>query len=109
MKILQIELKDYERYPEIVSQVEEVVKDDGLNVLFNSAGISPRSSFFGMSKLKVSELMDVYAVNCVAPLMLTKVSLLKQPKLIKILNKVFNLLIHIQGPSPFTQNCSIQE
>lgn len=70
--ILQIDLKDFDKYPEIVTQVENVVKDQGLNVLFNNAGISPRSSFLGLKALKPNELMDVYAVNCVAPLMMTK-------------------------------------
>lgn len=37
--ILQIDLKDFDKYPEVVGQVESVVKEDGLNVLFNSAGI----------------------------------------------------------------------
>ena len=70
--ILQIDLVDVDKYSEIVSQVDAVVKDSGLNVLFNSAGISPRSSFLGLKALKAKELMDVFAVNCVAPLMLTK-------------------------------------
>lgn len=72
LKILEIDLKNFDKYPELVKQVEDVVKDEGLNVLFNSAGISPRSSFLGLRALKANELMDVYAVNCVAPLMLTK-------------------------------------
>ncbi|KAL7026961.1 hypothetical protein ACKWTF_005249 [Chironomus riparius] len=72
LHILEIDLKDYDKYPELVKQVQEVVKDEGLNVLFNSAGISPRSSFMGIRGLKASELMDTYAVNCVAPLMLSK-------------------------------------
>lgn len=56
------------------------MQEQGLNVLFNSAGISPRSSFLGLKALKASELMDVYSVNVVAPLMLSKafVPLLKQ-------------------------------
>lgn len=33
---------------------------------------SPRSSFLGLKALKPNELMDAYAVNVVAPLMLTK-------------------------------------
>jgi len=33
---------------------------------------NPRSSFLGLKALKASELMDVFAVNCVAPLMLSK-------------------------------------
>lgn len=78
--ILQIDLKDFDKYPEVVSQVKNVVQDQGLNVLFNSAGISPRSSFLGIKALKPNELMDVFAVNCVAPLMLCKafVPLLKK-------------------------------
>jgi len=70
--ILQIDLKNFEKYPEIVAQVDDVVKGEGLNVLFNNAGVSPRSSFLGLKALKPNELMDVFAVNCVAPLMMTK-------------------------------------
>lgn len=69
---MQVDLKDFDKYPEIVSQVEGLVKDSGLNVLFNSAGVSPKSSFLGLKALKPNELMEVYAVNCVAPLMMTK-------------------------------------
>lgn len=72
MHILQIDLRDFDKYPQLVSQVEEVVKDDGLNVIFNSAGISPRSSHLGLKALKASELTDTFQVNVVAPLMLTK-------------------------------------
>lgn len=73
-------MNEFDKYPEVVSQVQGVVKEGGLNVLFNSAGISPRSSFLGLKALKAKELMDVFAVNCVAPLMLTKafVPLLKK-------------------------------
>lgn len=67
-----MDVKEFEKYPEVVKQVEQIVGGQGLNVLFNSAGISPRSSFLGMRALKASELMDAYAVNCVAPLMLSK-------------------------------------
>lgn len=70
--LLEIDLKEFDKYPTIVQQVGDVVKDEGLNVLFNNAGISPRSSFMGLRALKASELMDTYAVNCVAPLLLTK-------------------------------------
>lgn len=80
LKILEIDLKDFDKYGELVKQVEGVVKDEGLNVLFNSAGISPRSSFLGLRALKSNELIDAYTVNCVAPLMLSKafVPLLKK-------------------------------
>lgn len=69
---MQIDLKDFNKYPEVVSQVQSIVNNEGLNVLFNSAGISPRSSFLGIKALKPNELMDAFAVNCVAPLMLSK-------------------------------------
>lgn len=72
VKIIQMDVRDYDKYPQVIQQVEEVVKDQGLNLLFNNAGISPKSSFLGLKALKTSELMDVFEVNCVAPLMLTK-------------------------------------
>lgn len=72
LHLLEIDLKNFESYAELVKNVEETVKDDGLNVLFNNAGVSPRSSFLGLKALKASELMDTYSVNCVAPLMLSK-------------------------------------
>lgn len=72
VRILEIDLKDFDKYESVVSQVKDVVHDQGLNVLFNSAGISPRSSFLGLKALKANELMDVYSVNVVAPLMLSK-------------------------------------
>ncbi|KAG5684209.1 hypothetical protein PVAND_013448 [Polypedilum vanderplanki] len=72
LHLVEIDLKDFDKYGDVVKQVENVVKEDGLNVLWNSAGISPRSSFLGIRALKVNELMDVFSVNCVAPLMLTK-------------------------------------
>lgn len=73
-------MKEFDKYADVVSQVQQVVQGDGLNVLFNSAGVSPRSSFLGIKALKPNELMDVFAVNCVAPLMLSKafVPLLKK-------------------------------
>jgi NAD(P)-dependent dehydrogenase (short-subunit alcohol dehydrogenase family) len=72
LKVLEIDLKDFDKYGELMKQVEGVVKDEGLNVLFNSAGISPRSSFLGLRALKSNELIEAYTVNCVAPLMLSK-------------------------------------
>ncbi|CRL04795.1 CLUMA_CG017851, isoform A [Clunio marinus] len=70
--VLEIDLKDFDKYQSLVEQIEGIVKDEGLNVLFNSAGISPKSSFLGLKALKANELMEVYQVNVVAPLMLTK-------------------------------------
>jgi NAD(P)-dependent dehydrogenase (short-subunit alcohol dehydrogenase family) len=65
-------VKNTDKFEELANQVGSVVQNEGLNVLFNSAGISPRSSFLGIKALKANELMDVYAVNVVAPLLLSK-------------------------------------
>jgi short-subunit dehydrogenase involved in D-alanine esterification of teichoic acids len=89
IKLLEIELKNFDKYPEIAKQVEAVVKDEGLTCLFNNAGISPRASFHGIPRLKVSELMETFEVNCVAPLMLTKVCIFIAIDRIS-LNKIFN-------------------
>jgi NAD(P)-dependent dehydrogenase (short-subunit alcohol dehydrogenase family) len=72
LHVLEIDLKEFDKYAELVKRVGDVVKEDGLNVLFNSAGVSPRSSFLGLRALKANELIETYTVNCVAPLMLTK-------------------------------------
>lgn len=60
-------------YNKIVDTVSEKVKDAGLNVLFNNAGIS--SKFTRLGLLKKQQITDAFLVNTVAPIMLTKVRL----------------------------------
>ncbi|CAO1411852.1 unnamed protein product [Diamesa hyperborea] len=86
LHLIQVDLKDFDKYSEVYEQVESIVKDEGLNVLFNSAGVSPKSAYFGIPKLKANELIDTFSVNCVAPLMLTK-ALLPLLKKAAIANK----------------------
>lgn len=50
--------------------MDDIVKEDGLNVLFNNAGVAPKSTRINM--VKVEQLMDTYTTNTVAPIMLTK-------------------------------------
>lgn len=52
--------------------MSDIVKDDGLNVLFNNAGVSPK--FTRLNLVKLEQLMDTLTANTVAPIMLTKVS-----------------------------------
>ena len=65
----------------MAKQVGDVVKDSGLNVLFNNAGISPKSTRLNFTK--VDDLMETFSTNTVAPIMLTKafVPLLKKAAL----------------------------
>lgn len=42
LHLIQVDLKDFDKYSEVHAQVESIVKDEGLNVLFNSAGVSPK-------------------------------------------------------------------
>ncbi|XP_046391054.1 C-factor [Ischnura elegans] len=68
--ILQIDLKDLKSYKPLSKEVGEIVGDDGLNVLLNSAGIS--SKFARLQYLKAEQLEEHFLVNTIAPTMLTK-------------------------------------
>lgn len=54
-----------------MKQIDEIVKDEGLNVLLNNAGISPKSTRLPFTK--DSDLIKTFETNSVAPVMLTKV------------------------------------
>lgn len=68
--IIQIDLRDFKTYENLVKQVADVVKDNGLNVLFNNAGISPKSTRVGF--VKETDIVDTLVTNTVAPIMLAK-------------------------------------
>ncbi|XP_030377925.1 uncharacterized protein LOC115626656 [Scaptodrosophila lebanonensis] len=71
--ILEIDLKNFECYDSLVSQIADVTKDAGLNVLFNNAGVAPKST--RISATKTQELLDTFQTNTVVPIMLTKACL----------------------------------
>lgn len=54
-----------------MKQVEDVVKDEGLNVLLNNAGIAPKSVRLAFTQ--ETDLIRTYETNSVAPVMLSKV------------------------------------
>ncbi|XP_058064118.1 C-signal [Anopheles bellator] len=64
------DLTNLERYEQLVNEVGSIVKDEGLNILFNNAGISPKST--RLSFTKADDLVDTFFTNTVAPIMLTK-------------------------------------
>ncbi|KAH8363787.1 hypothetical protein KR200_007925 [Drosophila serrata] len=71
--ILEIDLKNFEAYDKLVADIECVTKDQGLNVLFNNAGIAPKST--RITATRSQDLMDTLQTNTVVPIMLTKACL----------------------------------
>lgn len=65
------DVKDFASYDNFAKQVQAIVKDDGVNVLFNSAGVSTK--FTRVNLVKLEQMTDNFLINTVAPLMLTKV------------------------------------
>ena len=65
------DLKDTESYDKIVEIVASKVGDSGLNVLFNNAGVTTK--FTRLSLVKAEQMSEVFLVNTIAPVMLTKV------------------------------------
>lgn len=71
--ILEIDLLNFNNYGNLISRISEVVKDDGLNVLFNNAGFAPKST--RITTVKLEELMQALHTNTVVPIMLSKACL----------------------------------
>lgn len=69
------DLKDFNSYENFAKQVQSIVKDDGINVLFNSAGVSTK--FTRVNMVKVEQMTENFLTNTVAPLMLTKVKVFR--------------------------------
>lgn len=67
-----IDVTNYASFDGLASQIGEIVKGDGLNVLFNNAGVAPKSTRLLFTKQ--NDLMATFETNSVAPIMLTKVS-----------------------------------
>lgn len=65
------DVTNYESFQTLVTQIENIVKDQGLNVLFNNAGAAPKSTRLPFTK--ATDLKETFEVNTVAPVMLTAV------------------------------------
>lgn len=70
VNIIQIDLTDMSSYEKVVDIVTQKVGDAGLNVLFNNAGVA--SKFTRIGQVKENQLVDVFLINTVAPIMFTK-------------------------------------
>jgi len=56
----------------LASQVSNIVKDKGLNVLINNAGISSKFTRIGL--VKSEDLLNHFKINTIGPIMLTQVN-----------------------------------
>ncbi|KAJ8920339.1 hypothetical protein NQ315_012001 [Exocentrus adspersus] len=68
--ILELDVTKTDSFECFAGEVSKIVDENGLNVLFNNAGYSPKST--RISAVKAEQMMETYAVNTVGPLMLTK-------------------------------------
>ncbi|XP_056629780.1 C-factor isoform X1 [Diorhabda sublineata] len=68
--VLQLEVDKPETFDNFAKDIEAIVKEDGLNVLFNNAGYSPKSTRINF--VKAEQMMETFSINAVGPLMLTK-------------------------------------
>lgn len=69
VKIVELDVKEYGKYEKVVDEVTKAVGQDGLNLLINNAGIHIKADFHDAKR---DDMMEVYEVNVVAPLLLTR-------------------------------------
>lgn len=65
------DLRDFHRYSDLVKEIDLVTNSSGLNVLFNNAGIAPKST--KITATKREDLLNTFETNTVAPIMLSQV------------------------------------
>lgn len=71
LKILKLDVTKHETYDDFVKQVQNILGvNQGLNVLFNNAGYSPK--FTRLQLVKAEHILETFQINAVAPIMLTK-------------------------------------
>jgi len=67
--VIELDVNNLEEINQAVSEVEGKLEGQGLNLLFNNAGVMDRST---VDQVIAEGMMNVYKTNVVAPLMLTK-------------------------------------
>ncbi|XP_045475046.1 C-factor isoform X1 [Harmonia axyridis] len=70
VRILNLDIRNTETFENFSREVENIVKDDGLNLLINNAGYSPKST--RILFLKTEQLTETFQTNVIGPIMLTK-------------------------------------
>lgn len=65
------DVRNTNTFEQFAKELECIVGQEGLNVLFNNAGYSPKSTRINF--VKAEQLSETFAVNTIGPIMLTKV------------------------------------
>ncbi|XP_061386563.1 C-signal [Musca vetustissima] len=73
LHIMEIDLRNFNLYDKFVQQIDEITSAKGLNVLFNNAGISPKSTRINMTN--ADDIINTLHTNTVVPIMLAKACL----------------------------------
>eukprot|EP00088_Acartia_fossae_P016110 TRINITY_DN18984_c0_g1_i1.p1 TRINITY_DN18984_c0_g1~~TRINITY_DN18984_c0_g1_i1.p1 ORF type:complete len:265 (-),score=41.32 TRINITY_DN18984_c0_g1_i1:313-1053(-) len=73
VKLIKMDLTDFNSYPDIVNQVDAVVGDSGLNLLINNAGVLPQNR--DLKSVTPDDMMTAFKTNCVAPLFFARAML----------------------------------
>lgn len=69
IKIVELDVKGYDKYEKVVEQATQAFGSDGLNLLVNNAGIHIKADFHDAKR---DDMLEVFEVNVVAPLLLTR-------------------------------------
>lgn len=70
LHIIQFDTTDFSSYDRVTKEVENVVQDKGLNVLFNNAGVASKST--RLLGVRADDFTKSFLANTTAPIMLTK-------------------------------------
>lgn len=65
------DVTDYASFEGFAKQIDDIVKDEGLNVLLNNAGVFLEK---GKPVATRDDMVNTFEINSVAPIMLTRVS-----------------------------------
>lgn len=67
-----VDVTNFDTFNAFAKQIEEVVQDEGLNVLINNAGIA--QVWGHVEEIEASSLLETFRVNSMGPVLLSKVS-----------------------------------
>lgn len=67
--IMKLDMNELDSFKSISDKVDETLQGEGLNMLINNAGVISMDT---IDKVTAESMMQVYKINTVAPLMLTK-------------------------------------
>lgn len=70
LHIFEIDLKNFDSYPKLVEDVSNIVKEDGLNVLINNAGIASKST--RLNFVQADAMIENLTTNTVVPVLMAK-------------------------------------